>query len=133
MLSEAKRFLELNPNDLHTAEIEKNSILAKTKLENIWNMLSESEQAIREALNFGLDEPKLVGRKTVLLVCLKFTGYFSCLQEQLYSDRYSDSNIEDKLMGRNAGCTIADEKLKKIMEPMKELLKSEKDYIEDLR
>lgn len=79
MLSEAKRFLELNPNDLHTAEIEKNSILAKTKLENIWNMLSESEQAIREALNFGLDEPKLVGRKTVLLVCLKFTGYFSCL------------------------------------------------------
>jgi hypothetical protein len=36
-------------------------------------------------------------------------------------------------MGRNAGCTIADEKLKKIMEPMKELLKSEKDYIEDLR
>jgi hypothetical protein len=50
-------------------------------------------------------------------------------------DRYSDSTIEDKLAGRDGGIvgTVSDEPEKKIMEPMRELLKSEKDYIDDLR
>lgn len=54
-------------------------------------------------------------------------------------DRYSDSTIEEKLSGieggTNAGTSSQneEEQNRKIMEPMKELLKSEKDYIEDLR
>jgi len=56
-------------------------------------------------------------------------------REQLYLDRYSDSTIEDKLAGRadRDGAVGSNGPLRKIMEPMKELLKSESDYIQDLR
>lgn len=74
MLGEAKRFIDAHPSDFHAAEVEKISLLAKTKLQNIWNMLSDYEQAIRDALNFDLDETKLAIRKSVCLniVCFKF-------------------------------------------------------------
>lgn len=65
MLGEAKRFIDAHSSDFHAAEVEKISLLAKTKLQNIWNMLSDYEQAIRDALNFDLDETKLAIRKSV--------------------------------------------------------------------
>jgi hypothetical protein len=56
MLGEAKRFVDSNPvGDLHAAEVEKISAMAKSKLQNIWNMLSDCEQVVGNALNFGMD------------------------------------------------------------------------------
>uniref|UniRef100_A0A1I8BRB2 PH domain-containing protein n=1 Tax=Meloidogyne hapla TaxID=6305 RepID=A0A1I8BRB2_MELHA len=111
MLGEAKKFLESFPSDFHSVEVEKYSLLAKTKLQNIWSMLSKSEQTVRDELN-GLDGQHVLE---------------PAKNEQLCLDRYSDSTIEDKLAGKD------DEPQKKIAEPMKELLKSEADYIEDMR
>nr|CAD2179531.1 unnamed protein product [Meloidogyne enterolobii] len=123
MLGEAKKFLESFPSDFHSVEVEKYSLLAKTKLQNIWTMLAKSEQTVRNELNGLLD-----GQVTPIIEPAK--------TEQLCLDRYSDSAIEDKLMGNGGGGGKDDELLnqkKKIAEPMKELLKSEADYIEDMR
>ena len=72
MLGEAKRFIDAHPSDFHAAEVEKISLMAKTKLQNIWNMLSDYEQAIRDALNFDLDETKLAIRGSVFQICFVF-------------------------------------------------------------
>uniref|UniRef100_A0A915PAY3 Uncharacterized protein n=1 Tax=Meloidogyne floridensis TaxID=298350 RepID=A0A915PAY3_9BILA len=120
MLGEAKKFLELFPSDFHSVEVEKYSLLAKTKLQNIWTMLTKSEQTVRNELNGLLD-----GQISTIIEPSK--------PEQLCLDRYSDSAIEDKLMGSGGvGGGKDDELKKKIVEPMKELLKSEADYIEDM-
>uniref|UniRef100_A0A915MQR7 Uncharacterized protein n=2 Tax=Meloidogyne incognita group TaxID=654580 RepID=A0A915MQR7_MELJA len=99
MLGEAKKFLESFPSDFHSIEVEKYSLLAKTKLQNIWTMLAKSEQNVRNELNGLL----LDGQQISTIMEPSKT-------EQLY-----------------------DELKKKIVEPMKELLKSEADYIEDMR
>ena len=67
MLGEARKFIDSNPADFHSAEVEKITISANSKLQNIWNILSESEKVVRDALNSGLDEPKLtMAKKSVI-------------------------------------------------------------------
>uniref|UniRef100_A0A914LVJ9 Uncharacterized protein n=1 Tax=Meloidogyne incognita TaxID=6306 RepID=A0A914LVJ9_MELIC len=87
-------------------------------------MLAKSEQNVRNELNGLL----LDGQQISTIMEPSKT-------EQLCLDRYSDSAIEDKLMGSGGGGGGGkdDELKKKIVEPMKELLKSEADYIEDMR
>lgn len=58
-----------------------------------------------------------------------FDKYIYSFQKNEFSlDRVSDSSLEEKIQKRSSG-GIVDAKL---MEPMKELLKSERDYVADL-
>uniref|UniRef100_A0A914I119 Triple functional domain protein n=1 Tax=Globodera rostochiensis TaxID=31243 RepID=A0A914I119_GLORO len=116
LLQETKHFMEGRLNELHVTEVKSGCSLAQIKFKNIWEMVMECEQVVRAALS--LDEANIQRRKSE--------------QEKLSLDRFSDSTIDEKLSAKE--CTAdQDGENRKILEPMKELLKSEKDYIEDLR
>ncbi|KAL3119628.1 hypothetical protein niasHT_006714 [Heterodera trifolii] len=107
LLKATKQFVAIPQNKQHLAEVKNACSSAKAKFDSIWRMLVDCEQAVRTALS--LDEANIQRRKAE--------------QEKLSLDRFSDSTIDEKLSDPNGI----------ILEPMKELLKTEKDYIEDMR
>ncbi|KAI1721835.1 rhoGEF domain-containing protein [Ditylenchus destructor] len=109
MLQHASRFRESGPNEIHAQVIEQSVQSVRSRFKQILALSDELEAAITQARGDNNGDTT---------------------KEDLSLDRYSDSTIEEKMNHKEAVETVWN---RKMMEPMNELIRSEKDYIEDLR
>ncbi|VDM96077.1 unnamed protein product [Thelazia callipaeda] len=106
MLELAEKFL--SSLDQHCNVIERKMLDVRSSYEHFSLRLTDYENSLTEALGRKLDVNKA--------------------KDEFSLDRKSDSNIEAKIENER----LANEEKRKMREPMMELIKSEKDYIEDL-
>uniref|UniRef100_A0A915CLZ6 Uncharacterized protein n=1 Tax=Ditylenchus dipsaci TaxID=166011 RepID=A0A915CLZ6_9BILA len=109
MLEHSKRFLKNRLNDFHNADIEQAIQSVPSRFTHLLNLGRQYELAVNQIVGNG----ESVSSK-----------------DDLSLDRYSDSTIEDKIEKDGVGENVWN---KKMIEPMRELLTSEKDYIDHLR